>query len=95
MASMATSYTTYESPPSPPATEEEIGRIPSLAAEAFALLSEQEKKMMELGDFIAELRDLDLRGAVIDEVLEYMTSNSWVQLWVWKGTEETWISVVE
>ncbi|WVQ96971.1 hypothetical protein IAU59_004080 [Kwoniella sp. CBS 9459] len=95
MASMASAYTNYASPPSPPATEEEIGRIPSLAGDAFGLQSEQESKMMELGDFIAELRDLDLRGAVIDEVLEYMTSNGWVQLWVWKGTEETWISVVE
>ncbi|WVF70993.1 hypothetical protein IAT40_005789 [Kwoniella sp. CBS 6097] len=95
MTSMTTSYSTYASPPSPPATDEEIGRIPSLAGEAFALLSEQESKMMELGDFIAELRDLDLRGAVIDEVLGYMASNGWVQLWVWKGTEETWISVIE
>ncbi|KAK6907662.1 hypothetical protein V866_003518 [Kwoniella sp. B9012] len=95
MASITSGYTSYESPPSPPATEEERESIPSLAQDAYELLGQQESKMMELGDFIAELRDLDLRTAVIDEILDYMTSNSWVQLWNWKGTEETWISIVE
>lgn len=53
-------------------------------------------QMMALGDFIAELReDYDLRTAVVDEVLEHMTTHGWVQLWKRKGTEETWISVTE
>ncbi|WWC88188.1 uncharacterized protein L201_003093 [Kwoniella dendrophila CBS 6074] len=95
MTSLTSGYNTYGSPPSPPATAEENERIPSLAQEAYGLLSQQDNKMMELGDFIAELRDLDLRTALIDEILSYMTSNSWVQLWKWKGTEETWISIVD
>ncbi|OCF31849.1 hypothetical protein I316_06447 [Kwoniella heveanensis BCC8398] len=69
MASMATSYTTYESPPSPPATEEEIGRIPSLAAEAFALLSEQEKKLGAAVGMEGDRGDVDQRGGVGEETV--------------------------
>nr|XP_018265022.1 uncharacterized protein I303_03204 [Kwoniella dejecticola CBS 10117]OBR87180.1 hypothetical protein I303_03204 [Kwoniella dejecticola CBS 10117] len=93
MASLTSGYT--NNAPSPPTTAEEKETIPSLAQNAYSLLAEQESKMMELGDFIAELRDLDLRTAVIDEILGHVVSNNWVSLWIWKGTEETWISIVE
>ncbi|WWC68324.1 uncharacterized protein I206_102249 [Kwoniella pini CBS 10737] len=93
MAALTSGYS--NNAPSPPTTTEEKESIPSLAQDAYSLLSEQDAKMMELGDFIAELRDLDLRTAVIDEILGYMVSNNWVQLWIWKGTEETWINIVE
>ena len=50
--------------------------------------------MMSLGDFIAELRDYDIRTVVIDEILQFMSSRKWVQLWKRRASEETWISVV-
>ncbi|ODN84053.1 hypothetical protein, variant 2 [Cryptococcus amylolentus CBS 6039] len=81
-------------PPSPPPTAEERLSVPMLADEAIRLLRKQDAKMMSLGDFIAELReDYDLRTVVVDEVLEFMTANGWVQLWKRKGKEETWISI--
>lgn len=42
---------------------------------------------MTLGDFIAELRDLDVGSPVIDEVIIYMAASSWVQLWRHKGSD--------
>ncbi|WVQ85718.1 hypothetical protein IAT38_007884 [Cryptococcus sp. DSM 104549] len=97
MTSVDSGYFEFASPPpSPPPTDEERMSVPTLAEGAFELLGGQECKMMSLGDFIAELReDFDLRTVVIDEVLEHMTLHGWVQLWKHKGTEETWISVVE
>lgn len=50
---------------------------------------------MELGDFIAELRDMNIRTAVIDEVLEYLTDNGWVSMWQKGSTGETWITALE
>lgn len=50
-------------------------------------------KTMTLGDFIAELRDLDVGSPMIDEVIVYMAASSWVQLWRHKGSDETWISI--
>jgi hypothetical protein len=48
---------------------------------------------MTPGDFIAELRDLDVGLPVVDEVIIYMAASSWVQLWRHKGSDETWISL--
>ena len=50
---------------------------------------------MSLGDFIAELREYDIRAVVIDEVLSYMSTNGWVEIWQARGSGENWISVVE
>lgn len=50
---------------------------------------------MSLGDFIAELRDYDLRTSLIDAILDYMVLSEWVWLWKNRGTGETWISVYE
>jgi hypothetical protein len=51
--------------------------------------------MMPLGDFIAELRDYDVRSVVIDEILQYMIGNRWVALWKERGSDEAWISIIE
>ncbi|OCF56724.1 hypothetical protein L486_05578 [Kwoniella mangroviensis CBS 10435] len=45
MTSITSGYTSYESPPSPPATEEERESIPSLAQDAYELLGQQESKL--------------------------------------------------
>lgn len=50
---------------------------------------------MSLGDFIADLRDHDLRTSLIDAILDYMVVNDWVWLWRNRDTGETWISVYE
>ncbi|ALO60436.1 hypothetical protein CNC00325 [Cryptococcus deneoformans JEC21] len=96
MPSLDSGYFEHSPPSSssPPPTDEEKMSVPTLAGEALDLLASQD--MMALGDFIAELReDYDLRTAVVDEVLEHMTTHGWVQLWKRKGTEEAWISVTE
>lgn len=50
---------------------------------------------MSLGDFIADLREYDIRTALIDAILDYMVVNDWVWLWRHRDTGETWISVYE
>lgn len=51
---------------------------------------------MALGDFVAELREYDLTSPTIDQVLQYLISMGWVQ--VWRDTEEddseTWITAI-
>lgn len=49
---------------------------------------------MFLGDFIAELREMNVRTAIIDEVLEWMTENGWVHMWRRTSTGETWITAL-
>ncbi|GFZ43363.1 hypothetical protein JCM24511_01083 [Saitozyma sp. JCM 24511] len=85
-------------PDSPPPTPEERLRIPSIAEAAYLLLEAQDHKMMPLGEFIDELRevsDYDIRAVVIDETLAYMASNAWVALWKDRTSDEAWISVIE
>lgn len=50
---------------------------------------------MSLGDFIADMREYDIRTALIDAVLDYMVANHWVWLWRNRDTGETWISVYD
>ena len=50
---------------------------------------------MSLGDFIADMRDYDLRTSLIDAVLDYMVVNEWAWIWRNRDTGETWISVYE
>lgn len=50
---------------------------------------------MSLGDFIAELRDYDLRTSLIDAILDYMVGSEWAWLWRNRDTGEMWISVYE
>jgi hypothetical protein len=50
---------------------------------------------MSLGDFAAELRDLDILSSIIDAILDHMTSMNWVWLWKNRDTGETWITAYE
>jgi len=50
---------------------------------------------MSLGDFAAELRDLDILSSTIDAIIEYMTTINWVWLWKNRDTEEMWITAYE
>jgi hypothetical protein len=50
---------------------------------------------MSLGDFAAELRDLDILSSTIDAIIEYMTTMNWVWLWKNRDTEEMWITGYE
>jgi len=89
MSSWESSY----APEAPPLSAYERDQIPDIARDMYHYLRGQEAQMMFLGDFIAELREFDVRSLVLDEILQYMTSNKWVVMWKRKGTDETWISV--
>jgi hypothetical protein len=51
---------------------------------------------MALGDFVAELREYDLTSPSIDQVLQYLISMGWVQVWRDTGEDdsETWITAI-
>jgi len=52
---------------------------------------------MSLGDFAAEIRDLDfdILSSFIDAIIEYMTTNDWASLWESRDNGERWITANE
>ncbi|EIW72707.1 hypothetical protein TREMEDRAFT_58876 [Tremella mesenterica DSM 1558] len=87
---MSSQQTTYDDDNITPS---ELAKVPGLTAQALHILSQQDRQSMALGDFTAELRDLDIRGVVIDEVLTQMTTYYGARIWVLKRNGELWISL--
>ena len=55
------------------------------------------QQSMSLGDFAAEIRDLDfdILSSYIDAIIEYMTINDWASLWESRDNGERWITANE
>nr|XP_031859401.1 uncharacterized protein CI109_005243 [Kwoniella shandongensis]KAA5526473.1 hypothetical protein CI109_005243 [Kwoniella shandongensis] len=85
----------FIAPPSPPLSKAEQERIPALAQQSYIILAEEFGGSMTLGEFAAELRDLNLRSSVIDDIITYMSTNGWAHTWKNEEDDDTWISVAE